>query len=462
MLRQTPEQASLVNKLRGFIVQVTETGERRSFTGKLRNLVAGAARLAKTPENLMDAAHGIAETMEAHAAETSTWVDVDTFRQQGGRFDSCDLRHWGVLAEKAGIPFIEARPILELTQREIGILSGQVKIPDSLATRRIQKAAAELIDRHAGDLPPSDDAPVSPEEFEAIQEKCFAAMDGVPEGWMVRHSRCGAATLKALAGCGIAGPEAPEVQFGPGLEVGPGWVREGNRRKVNVTDGRIMKVGIAPAPDINQVWLARPWMTSSRFTVCEDPHRQGGPVRGKGIWPAEWRAFIENGKVVGVSYYYPWAGEAQPLDAYMATHVREAAQAIADAGVQMGAEPALFELEMARIKHPEFGPRGFEERFPRHGFSGTVDFLETDHGLVVLEGGPPCTPFGGAHPCGFLPVVSKTLKIEGVALRIPDGVHMMEPSTWNVDLTGSILSWEENEVYAALFERRLNTQSLSP
>src|SRR3546814_4263768 len=66
-------------------------------------------------------------------------------------------------------------------------------------------------------------------------------MDEVPEGWMVRSNRCGSSELKALAGFGAIGHQVPEVRFGSNLEIGPGWVRVGNRRRVHVSDARTVQ-----------------------------------------------------------------------------------------------------------------------------------------------------------------------------------------------------------------------------
>src|SRR3546814_10810238 len=69
----------------------------------------------------------------------------------------------------------------------------------------------------------------------------FNAMDEVPEEWMVRSNRCGSSELKALAGFGAIGHQVPEVRFGSNLEIGPGLVRVGNRRRVHVSDARTVQ-----------------------------------------------------------------------------------------------------------------------------------------------------------------------------------------------------------------------------
>src|SRR5690606_32260660 len=118
---------------------------------------------------------------------------------------------------------------------ELSVLSGQVQIPNTPATRRLRQTAAGL----SAELPPAE-AAASP-ELEPLVDRLFDAMDDVPEGWMVRSNRCGGSELKALAGVGAIGERVPEVRFGANLEIGPGWVRNGNRRRVNVSDKRTIK-----------------------------------------------------------------------------------------------------------------------------------------------------------------------------------------------------------------------------
>src|SRR3546814_10385739 len=85
-------------------------------------------------------------------------------------------------------------------------------------------------------------------------------------------------------------------------------LRVGNRRRVHVSDARTVQAA-AQGPGF-LCFLARPWQECSRYIVGEDPHRHGSPFAGKGVWPAEWRAIVEAGVVVGVASYYGWCDEA--------------------------------------------------------------------------------------------------------------------------------------------------------
>ncbi len=87
-------------------------------------------------------------------------------------------------------------------------------------------------------------------EREALVERLHAAMDDIHEGWM--------RAPRAVRRMELTGGEAGYVRFSADLSIGPGWMRSGNRRRVDVADARIMKVGIASSPDGEQIWLAMP------------------------------------------------------------------------------------------------------------------------------------------------------------------------------------------------------------
>ena len=441
----------VADRLRQALIAVNAEGNRRGFVSDVRKLVVRAAVSTRKPGGLLEAIGQIARLDAIKQEETATWVSPEAVTVQGGRFDACDLRHWLEIARLAGVPSIPAEPILILEEYEIALLGGKVRLPDNPATRAIRRETGNLAKEFGADR--CSHSPNNPDVLANLEERCFAAMDGVPDGWMVRHARCGPSTLKTLAGCGVAGGHVPEVAFGPDLVVGPGWVRNGNRRRVDVTDGRTMQVGIGQGPDAPHTWLARPWVPAARWTECEDPHRHGSAVAGPGCWPAEWRVFVERGEVTGVSYYYPWAGEATQQNAAHALMVRDVAQHIVDVGIAVGAVPAFLDIEFAR-EHPQFAEMGFAARFPRDGFACCLDFIEVaredgDVDFMLLEGGPALCLFGGAHPCGFVPVIKRTHRADGIVLRLPDGVNMMDQNTWDVPIGGAIFTWEEAERLAA-------------
>jgi hypothetical protein len=432
----------MIERLQQALLALTRQGEEEDLVRKARLLRAGAARSG--PEPLAKALAGMAEIERMHREEASSWVQPECLSSGGGgRFDALGLLHWLALAERAGVACVPARTILELTEEEMSVLSGTLRLPEDAPSRRLSqslgKAAERLGWRKDGkdgqDGQDGQDAPVE-HDMEALKEKLAAAMDLVPEGWMVRSTRVGPSSLKALAGAGIAGPAAPEVRFGPGLEAGPGWNRIGNRRYVDPSDKRIM-AAYAEVPGGPCTFVARPWTRASRWRTGDDPHRHGTPFQGPGFWPAEWRCFVERSRVVGVSFYYAWAGGRSPEDAKAALEARDLAQAIVDEACRQGACPVTMPVEFARRGSP-----AIDTRFPKDTVSCTLDFIETEQGLLLLEGGPPYTPVGSGHPCGFAGVEAPS----GVAFRPLPGVLLGDPRTWAAvgeDRKGCHVTWEE-------------------
>jgi hypothetical protein len=429
----------MLERFRQAILSLTVRADAMKTHDDVRRLVSAGAVEARNG-TLLERIEGIAGVAQMHADEVASWTSASDFEDgAGGPFDSCDLRHWLVLAQSAGVPSVPAREILVLDEEEMSALSGTVAMPKSATMRRFAQGLRSI----AVDISPPDETRV---DMEALVERTFAAMDDIPEGWMVRSNRCGSSELKALAGVGAAGSTVPEVRFGSDLEVGPGWVRNGNRRRVNTADHRTIEMS-AQGPG-GAAFLARPWVPASRWFVGEDPHRHGTPFAGKGQWPAEWRAFARNGRVSGVAAYYGWLGEASPENAAIAMEVRDLAQRIVDEAAARQAWPRYPDIELVRggraASHPETAE--ILDMFGREDVSCTLDFIETENGLLLLEGGPACTPFGGGHPCAFAGAGRKAqgdmMDIEGVAFVLMPGIVMADPRTWiETDRTDCILSW---------------------
>lgn len=419
------------------------------------------AKLFRNPAKVPERLRGFRDTIALHANETATWVPPEQMMEGGGPFDSCDLRHWIALAEAAGVPCIPAVEILRLTEAEMEMLSGSVQLPLTKGTSRpvngeVVGENADLIAEIAQGLSASGPPLGSPDE---VVERLYACMDRVPEGWMVRNVRAGSLELKTLAGAGAAGPQVPEVRFGPDVEVGPGWVRNGNRRRVNVSDNRTLQA-VAQGPGGGTSFVARPWVEAGRYVEADDPHRHGTQFAGRGLWPAEWRAFVEDGEVVGVAFYYGWTGAVTPENAAVALEVRDLAQRVVDEAVRRAAYPRTMDVEFVRSsEHPDIvgneTVQHWLERFGRETVSCTLDFLESKDGPVLLEGGPPNTPFGGGHPCAFAGVGgpprfgSRTLTY-GVAFSMMEDVLLGDPKTWReTDPENHVLSWEQVEMLAS-------------
>lgn len=442
----------MLAKIRQALIGLTRYVERMEIAKELGLLAKFILKNRRKPEAMLA---GMSATADFHAAETASWISAEQIAQGlRGPFDALDVLAYVEIAQLAGVAHVPAIPILALTAEEAEVASGNIDLSDKRSQRligRIQKGVEKHIpvEQRGAEISVAERIdPVS------VREKLFAAMDDLPDGWMVRNVRSGGSNLKTLAGAGVALAEAPEVRFGPEVAVGPGWVRVGNRRMVDLTDKRTIEA-IVRGPDDKTRFVARPWLNASRWRVGADPHRHGSVYAGKGAWPCEWRAFIVGGKVVGVANYYGWLGEATPLEARMALEARRLAQKMADVMSKRGLFPRTSETELAR-RHPQIAEALAD--FPRDGVACTIDFIETENGLAMLEGGPAHTPYGGGHCCAFAgtagaPVIGNAMNVEGVAFCLLDGVILADMATWeagrNADRSGRILPFAEVEALAA-------------
>jgi hypothetical protein len=420
------------------------SGQRKTQE-ELRRLSLSAGKLFRGPvakaEETLDGISAVARFVED---EANSWLEPDAFEAgASGPFDACDLRHWLLFAEAAGVPFVPARQIATLTEEELSAIDHKISLPKHVAAS-ISKGLARVLP----DITPSD--PGSDVDPAAIQERLFTAMDDVPADWMVRSNISGSSMLKSLAGTGLLDDGREGAQLAENVEVGAGWVRVGNRTRIDATDKRFVECFVRGHKD-KLHYLARPWMTADRYGEGEDPHRHGSHFAGKGRWPMEWRVFVEDGKVTGVASYYGWVGEVTAENAAKALEAAELAQKIVDQAMNMGAEPRLMDVELLRDASPAAkGNPAIAEtlrRFPQGSFACTLDFMETVDGMLLLEGGPAHTPIGGGHPCAFAghkTLPNGTCNTEGVALRLIEGVCLGDPGTWmNRANDGSILSFDE-------------------
>ena len=154
-------------------------------------------------------------------------------------------------------------------------------------------------------------------------------------------------------------------------------------------------------PRIELPVLKRPWLTN--------------PLVVDG-YPVEYRAFVEDGEIAGISSYYP----QRPLrrnDRELAA-VRKMTEALI-ATVETPFEwlkSADADLRTSEVIHGMAGklknaPTPKKPRIDPNGIHFSADFIATNspEGVLFLEGGPP--HFMGAHPCCFEPG-----KVRGIAL----------------------------------------------
>lgn len=453
-------QENLMTKLRQILVGITQQGAQQSEDSQMRKLIVGAAKLARNPGKLREAIAGMAEVEAAQIAEAATWMThTEVAEGKAGRFDSCDLRNWLAIAENAGVEYIPAREIASFSAEEYAAMVGVYGLnrDHPRIKRMLDAISAGVKADYAGDEISAPETEATNMDVEALAERLYSAMDDVPEGWMVRSSVCGGNNLKALAGCGVTETFIPEVRFGNGLEIGPGWVRTGNRRRIDIQDKRTMELYVRN-DTVDIAFLARPWIVASRWLEGRDPHRAGTPLDIPGTWPAEWRAFVRAGKVVGVSSYYAWAGKLDAQSAKMALKVRELAQKMIDEAISKDQMPRSMDNVLSR-RNEGFARAMEQAGFAENDFNCTLDFIEAEHasesGLLFLEAGPGCGMLGGGHPCGFagdmveMEFEGQTMKwmpCEGVAFRTMDHILMGEPQTWTPgNKENAILSWEDAE-----------------
>jgi len=474
-----------LTNLRQTLIALTQRGARAETVKTMRRAMAMLAKAARLPEGARTSQlAAIKDMADFHAEETAAWLQptvANLARVAHGHeskqgFDACDIGIWLAIAEAAGIEAIPARCILDLTEDEHSSLTAfsrdDLKSMLGFVVHSADKNAAFA----AGVAPTLGAAldavrdPTQPAhqiDAAALIERCAAAMDEVPEGWMVRFARCGSENLKALSSCGAAGYTVPEVRFGSDLEVGPGWFRRGNRRCVDVADTRTVQAS-AEGPVGPRSFYARPWYRPAELIEADDPTRAGSKFAGKGFWPIELRAYVENGIVTGVSNYYPQI--ALPVtwhNAFLMLQARSKAQALADACTKMRLAPRYMDVEFARRMDPSKAPDGFLAslaNFCGDAISFTCDFLWTDqpdsdgdisHRLVFLEAGPAATPVGGGHPCCFAgcggpPKHGARLRTQGAAFSLMPHVNIFEPKTWTEgNSQGHILPWAEVEAIVA-------------
>jgi hypothetical protein len=165
-----------------------------------------------------------------------------------------------------------------------------------------------------------------------------------------------------------------------------------------------------------------------------EPKMIAGTFRGQdGEWPLEFRVFIENFEVVGISNYYP---QIQPAEKAVQWHAAEAldcarrmVRTMREVKIGVGNASLAPDVEPGSDGAPAH-PDGIPANWSRQDF--TLDFITRRDGkMFFLEGGP--AGLAAAHPCCF--------QQDGRDLRAPDALH-----GWALDATTPIrpLSYLDN------------------
>lgn len=441
---------------------------KRVIRNEVRGTLAALTRMIRSsrahdiPAERMHA--DLAETAAHFEATTSAYLDhEDIAAGRSGTFSATDLLCWLEIARSAGVRHVPARIILTLTSDEMAAASGPVD-PGGKVTMAADIAA--LSDAVLGAA--THDEAAFAALHEQTKERLASAMDGVGDDEMVRYLQCGASNLKTIAGAGLAGPSSPATRFTPNLATGAGWIQTGNRRRIVADDARITRAAAQTPEGYRHHFVSRPWQASSRYLIGRDPNRENTPVAGFGAWPAEWRAFVCNGIVTGVSAYYFWAHKGTQDDALAALEVRNAAQTIVKAAIARGLRPGHYDCDRIGDMHADPDWPGHTadstqaiarwlQSCPSNGFNATLDFIETEAGPVLLEGGPSTIPAGcgsGAHPLGFCAgLVSGRFAVPdttGAVLKTPETMDAINHHQWaSYDRGETVISWDEVERIAA-------------
>ena len=127
-------------------------------------------------------------------------------------------------------------------------------------------------------------------------------------------------------------------------------------------------------------------------------------------YPVEYRAFVENGQLIGISSYYPQRplprddNHLAAVEKHVATLIEELEGPFEWPAAQSGAMGIRTMLPRLEGKEPATGTPDPD------GVHFTADFAATRLGTLLIEGGPP--HFMGAHPCCF-----PAGQIHGIALE---------------------------------------------
>lgn len=196
-----------------------------------------------------------------------------------------------------------------------------------------------------------------------------AICEGQPESTMIRLDPC--------SGLGLKGAMAD----------GNGMSDLASRKVISPGDPRAFEIIYEFPSDTIDVW-SRPWIDAQYLDG----------------YPIEFRVFVENDEVIGLSSYYP----QRELPA-----TKEILDFVADCHKKSVAIVAHLNSQGQYPWMPNY-----ECQFESGKVSATLDFLINQEGQAVfLEAGPP---FGaGAHPCAFI-----DREIEGVALSLAPGVKL--------------------------------------
>lgn len=292
---------------------------------------------------------GIFDQATAHVGTYVAGPDFLEKREQYALFDVMSLGNWLTIAAASGIPFIPAR--LLGSPRSLALFS------DGMGNPR-------------------------PDHYRVELEQLDEAIQSIADNEMLRFDHCGSGALKSRISKG-----QPEIAGDA-----RGVIRGHNGQLDHILCERLVESFLNSISNYMPVW-ARP-IVKPKVQPGWDFH-----TGHSGMWPCEWRVYVREGRITGVSNYYPQSAASEDDLKYAK---------VAFAYVQKLIEA----MDVLKIypHHPRY-----VAEFEPETASFSADFICTeDNNLVFIEGGPAHIynpPFGGS-PCCFNPHDG----INGVAL----------------------------------------------
>lgn len=260
------------------------------------------------------------------------------------RFDTLSLGTWLVLAQAAGVSAIPAI---------------MVALPKFSEIAKANFAPLPL------------DVPADLKEFPGMVRIDFCASNDIK-------------SARSMFGAGDLAP-APDAILGTRMIDGIPHMMFDERLKTLI----VSYVG-HPQSDAIPIWW-RPWVPARSIGVVR-PKFMGFGKQSES-WPLEWRVFVRDGRVAGVSSYYIQAPVPPTDDVFRAAaQAASQAQRLADHLVDAGIQP---------------WHTMYLDKLPENRFDFSLDFLTLPDGRAeLLEAGPTCfSPVKrdwGANPCCFV------------------------------------------------------------
>lgn len=236
--------------LRAAIGRINFSANRDSQGRDLRSVVLGALKLGRSPKKFADRLVRMADILSEEEEMVSAWREPEEIHL-GGDFDVCDLRVWLEIAKHAGVPFIEAKPLISLSDNQLESILPRIRLPDAVQRKlgiALEGARAGLSDGR--ELPSIGDQdgdtvwhkPIPAEAAASFRSAMEEVLFEIPSSWMVRTHLAGSSLLKSLVGTGLMEKGDDVARVAEGLSLGAGWFQSGNHRLIDFADARHRRI----------------------------------------------------------------------------------------------------------------------------------------------------------------------------------------------------------------------------